>query len=321
MSIVRSLAVQPGEQTLVVTREGERATIFITEGSLLRFVRTLPSFIVADEKSLLSEIDRIKTFYEAESKRPVKNIYWMIEGDHMHGASSLASLTQDNAKAIDLFSKHPVVEKNPCIWLGSIGSAMRGILPRGEDTIISLMPVGTEEAYQKQKALVFSEFIAALSIGFSIFLVVLFAGAWGLLGYIQQGFSERLSTLSNIPVPEDAVVLQQRAQRLNESIATTQTLLSSMKRWSTVADVIEQTRPGFVAGISITNVSAPGPDGTFTVRGVASTRDQLNAFKRALETADSISGVNLPLTSIGQRNNIAFTLSFSMKDASLAEYQ
>ena len=141
------------------------------------------------------------------------------------------------------------------------------------------------------------------------------------MGYIKQGFSERLSTLSNIPIPEDAVSLQQRAHILNESIARAQTLLSQMKRWSVVADAVEQARLGFVAGISITNVSAPAPNGVVSVRGVAATRDQLNAFKRALETADIITGVSLPLTSIGQRNNIAFTLSFSIKDASLAEYQ
>jgi|GEM_PF-944425 type IV pilus assembly protein PilM len=322
MSIVRSLQTRAGEQSLLVSREADQVTVAVIEGPLLRFVRTLPGFIASDEKLLLDEIERIRSFYEAESKRSINNTYWMIEGEHAHGASPLASLTQDNAQVIGLFSKHPVVAKNPCAWFAALGAAMRGILPRKEDTIISLMPVGTEEAYTKQKALVFSEFIAALCIGFSIFMIVLYAGAWGLLGYIQQGFSERLSTLSNIPMPEDAVQLQQRAHALNESITNTQALLSQMKRWSVVADVVEQARLGFVAGISITNVSiSTGPGGVISVRGVAATRDQLNTFKRALETADVITGVNLPLTSIGQRNNIAFTLTFSIKDPSLAKYQ
>ncbi len=291
LSVLRPILL-PKKENLLIKFPGEKSTtLFIVKNNALYFSRVLPKTFLSS-KILDQEIKRVSDFYETE-ECPVNRVLDISE-----------------IKISPEFSKNHDIAKEKK-WLISLGAAQRGLLPRSEDTFASLMPVGTEKAYEYQKMITFLGFLTSVIVGLSFFFSGAFLCAWLLMNYIHQ--SNLTPTISNIELgtPKEIAEIENRVKKLNALIDAESHLLKNTPQWSLVLEELKTKTP---AGIYITSISITSPQNPIALAGIAPNRSQLNSFKKSLELSSLFSEVVLPLSNLEMRENIPFSISFKLKD-------
>jgi Tfp pilus assembly PilM family ATPase len=301
--------------TLVIVENELSATIMVIKHRTAYFARVLPySFIPSDK--IPNEIKRIVNFYESENKEKITQII-KISGERntIRGKEieKVTDLKVEEGKMLSDFTNHPEVKKRYDKWIVSVGTGMRGLIPRSEDTIVSLLSVGTEEAYRHQKTITFVNLISDIVSGISIFFMIVFIGAWLLMTSIQENLNKS-ELLYNAPLPADMVEVEARAKNLNTLLAELRPLVEKMPLWS---KVVAEIKDKAGSEIFIINLSLPKTDSILNIRGLASDRSQLSLFKKSMEDSPLFTEITMPLTSLEQKNNIPFSISFKLKDASM----
>lgn len=295
LSLARVIDIPPEETVLIKTVQRTSAGFFVIKNKILRFLRMLPKNFL-EENFLKEETRKIGDFYESESGLKVKLI------------------DIDQAKIVQSLSGGEKFKENPGRWMISVGAGIRGLLPREKDTLVSLMPVGTEEAYEYQKAVTFSELISALTIGLSVFFSAVFILSWLLMNTIQERVANRIENLNAIPLPTNIVELEERAKNFNRLIAATSELAKNISNWS---KFFEELKSRAVPGVIINNISIPSLNDAISMNGVAQNRVQLNLFKKNLTESYLFDAVNLPITNLEQKENIPFSVVFKIKDPAI----
>ncbi|GMQ94990.1 MAG: hypothetical protein BMS9Abin13_100 [Patescibacteria group bacterium] len=292
LSFLRVAEIPEGGRTLVQHSTTSGTTLSVAEGRSLAFMRFLPQKYVSD-KRLPREISKILKFYEVEK--------------------GVLPQTKEFEKlqAVEVFSHHSSVTRHPSKWIIALGAAARGLLPRSEDDIISLMPVGTEEAYEHQRAIAFSEFWSNLAVALVFFIVIIFVGTWLFMVSLQERSLGELESLSAVSIPTESSDLKKRAAKFNELIRKGVVLAQTLPRWQ---GVVLELRKEATVGIAISSLSLPSPEARMNITGIASDRETLNAYKRSLENSPLLADIDLPLTNLELGEDIPFNISFSLKN-------
>lgn len=316
LSLGRVTDIGKTENPALVIIENElSATISVIKNKTAYFMRVLPySFIPVDK--IANEVKKIINFYESENKEQISRII-KISGERnaIRGKEieKITDLKIEEGKIISDYTNHPEIKKRNDKWVVSVGAAVRGLIPRSEDTIVSLLSVGTEEAYEHQKTITFVSLVSDIVSGISIFFMVVFIGAWLLMTSVQENLNKS-ELLYSAPLPDNATEIETKAKNLNNLLTELKPLVESVPVWSKViTEVKDKTGPE----MSITGLSLPKTDSVFNIRGTASDRSQLSYFKKSFEESPLFTEIVMPLTSLEQINNIPFSMSFKLKDQSL----
>lgn len=291
LSFSRIISLKKDNTYLIKIPTRENIEIFIIKNGILRFGRILPKKFFFEEKFLNDEIKKIIEFYESETDEPVVRI-----------------LEKKDLKIAKIFNQSETKDNK---WMVCLGAAIRGLLPRAEDTLISLMEIGTEKAYEHQKAIIFAKLMQKIVIGLSLFFTLIFLGSWILLLTLQSSFAQRLQNISITQTNLEAVELENKARNFNALVSQSTQLLKTLPRWGSVIEEIKKTIP---TGITITSFSLPSPEGTMTINGFAQNRSQLNLLKKSFNESTIFTEINLPLTNLEQKENISFYLTFRLKN-------
>ncbi len=288
-------AIERGEkvQTLLVTQDTRASFLaYVVKDGFLRFSRILPSAMVPVKKRN-EEVKKIKHFYEVEDV-PIEDTYDINDIPLASQYDGLLPKKQQHGK-----------------WGIVVGAAIRGVLPRNEDNLTSLMATGTEEAYAIHRAETFTEFIASVTIGLSVFFSVVFLGMWLFLVSLQQSTLSQIEALSAVPAPANASELEHKANEINTLLTAESAIIKTLPRWSRVLEALQAIS---VPGIKVVSLSLPSAESVMTITGVANDRVQLNAYRRSFEKSSIFSDINSPLTNLDQKEKIPFTITFKLRD-------
>lgn len=291
-SLARAVDTAGKEAVLVKMPTASSTLLAVLYKQYPYFCRVLPK-IMFDEAKVAEEERKISDFFESEKK--VKPEVLDIK----------------EAKIIYELYNHPAVKQGNGKWLVAAGAALRGLMPRSQDALISLMPVGTEEAYAYQKASAFAGFLSNITLVVSIFFVAIFLGAWLFMVSMQQRINKQIEGLAVIPISTDSAQMEERAKKVNELSAALGGFVGSSPRWN---GALEELRSRVAPGIFITSLSLKSPLEPVNLSGVAQNRNQLNMFKRFLDGSQVFAEANIPLTNLGQKENIPFTVTVKLKD-------
>lgn len=312
LSIARAINLPTGKSALVAVDNDEGIEIYIVKKFVSKFSRFLPQKYFQENKSLKEETGRIINFFENEDKNKIS--FFVSANQVLNDKMSdkiLPKMESENMIAGD-FSVHENIAESPEKWLIAVGAAMRGHLPRSEDAFISLMPMGTEEAYEKQKATSFMKFLSSLVIGLCSFFTFAFIGVLMMMMSIESGFNKRLSNLNSLPIDGGGAVLEQRAEKLNNLVSKAKTALDSEPKWSAIVTALKsQVVAG--SGIIINNFSISPTGDAVNLLGVSKNKSILNSFKKRLDDSGLFSDIILPQIGLFQVENIPFSLSFKFK--------
>jgi len=203
-------------------------------------------------------------------------------------------------------------------WLTSIGAAIRGEIPNGQDSLISLLPVGTVEAYKYQNVKIFIGLVRNLIIGVSIFFIGAFLASYFLIFSLSQTINNTITSITIPPVSADTAEKQNLINRVNSLTLLSQSILIDTPNWSILIDEINSKA---IDGIIISNFAAPSISDSMTITGIARNRTVLNLFKKSLQESNYLSSVELPITNLEQKGDIPFSVSFKLRDPSILNYK
>lgn len=298
-AIARAVKLTPGTINLFSKKTPDGATIFALKDGILRFSRTLPLRYVPENK-IAEETQKVKDALATETSEVI------IEQNILE------------ATIRDEYAKYPELTKPESKWLIALGTAIRGRIPEGADNLVSLLPIGTEEAYAYQRATTFIVLMRNLIIGVSLFFVVAYLATYLFMFSLAQETAERITTLSAEVLPPEISEKEVLVNEVNMLTEAGAKLLNETPLWSSVLTEIAARTPD---GITISMFTAPSFTDRISITGVAASRTILNSYKTSLQESSLISEVELPLANLEKREAIPFSVSFRVKDPSTVYYK
>lgn len=323
LSISRVVELKSKEPSLIAVLLDGNLELSIIENGAIRFLQAfdLDKIVELEEGKnskdiVVDKIKRAVNFYDAEKNKKgyLNKIY--LTGDYekikIYKDAVVQNIEGSTAEFSELLPVFPKVSMSANSNLAHItfGSALRGLMPRSEDTIISLMPIGTEEAYEQKRMMSFVKLASDLLSVVSVFFVAVFIGSWILMTVLANNIDKSLSRQSALP--EGLIEMKEKAVAFNGAVKQAAALESQTPRW---AGLIERIKSLAVAGITLNKIDV-SLDGV-GISGTALTRDTLLQFKTVLEKSELFMEVKVPFSYLEQKDNIPFSLSLKLKNPNI----
>lgn len=197
-------------------------------------------------------------------------------------------------------------------WFVSFGSALRGLLPRRQDALISLTSLNViEEFYHEQILSLITLWRNIFATSLAVFLIVFISIN---IFFIQVGknIKNQLSTLITQPQIPEVSKLQEEAKNFNQLVALISTAKKSSQKWSPFFDQLNN-----LAGNQITldRILIQSQNLPIRIQGRADNEKAVFDFRNNLEAQKNFSDVTLPFASIKPTADarVSFDLSFIIK--------
>jgi hypothetical protein len=300
--------LEEGDDIVMMVMEQFDSLVFIIyDGKIPYFHFSLLKEIFNSEeeflKSAVHYVKRLIHFVSSENNRSreIKSIV-VLSGEE------LKEFLKKNISGIDFREIKEIGDSNELGYSIALGAAKRGIVPRREDAIVSLMPIGTELAYERHRLVSFLDFFQKFSIGFAGFLVVLFTGALVMVRALSSNVEKALQ--KEVVFPVEVAETREKAKFFNEAVAQMYKIQSTSPLWQKVFSEVEKYAN---IGISVSQISAD-EKGTVSFSGIATSRDSLIFLKNQISGSDVLNIEQLPLSLFLNKENINFTIKAKLKD-------
>lgn len=314
-SLSRALENFKDKTGLLIRVLSEGVECSIISGTNLRFCRFTPM-------PQMENMEAFKTFLKDEASRVIS--FYMMENPHETAITSVVLLAYFDQKkdiADHLAKELSLSVENARFILGSqvgdadaaaYGARLRGLIKRDDDTLISLMPVGTEETYRKRRFLSYVSLWSDIVTSTALLLVVVFGATWFFLDITSKKAAEQLSQSSAHSAMTDQIdALEAQASAFNATVAAIAGAEQSIFPWSSL---ISKIMPALRHDkITLTNVNMPSPDGAIRISIVAANRDAAISFRKALLANVLFATVQTPPLGINDRENIAQSITITVK--------
>lgn len=305
------------DKTGVVIRIGkEGIETFIASDNELRFSRFTPV-------PALHNLDEFKKFVKNETYKTLN--FYKIEHPRepeINSAVIISQLAQQNEVADDL-AQHFNVGVQSAHWAHALdidasyaaayGAALRGLIKRDNDTLISLMPIGTEETYRKRRLLAYISLWSDIINATSVLMVMVFGGVLFFLNTVGNRINTQIARSSAAnAVNAQIAELENSAQIFNDRVQKLSATEDKIYRWS---PLLKKISPALnQKNIIIRGISLPDPHSEIAVSLTAATRDDAIALRKSLEKNEQFESVKMPFLNVLQRENINLTVNLKMKE-------
>ncbi len=198
----------------------------------------------------------------------------------------------------------------PETWAGALGAALRGIMPRAEDKIVSLMPLGTEELFRRSQLESYINFWGKVfATAFSLFIIV-FAAIFIFAAGVKKNTVETLEAQQKSGSVRIAQELTQKAKEFNQLVSAVR-LIESQER-----GVINELKPIVEAAsnkIIIRQLSIFIETKEIRIFAFSSSRQGAVEFSNLLSKSGKFSKVDLPLAFVRDvPGGVEFTVNILM---------
>lgn len=188
-------------------------------------------------------------------------------------------------------------------FVAAYGAALRGLISREEDTLVSVLPVGTEETYRSRRFLAYASLWSDIINTTAVLLVIVFGVAYLWLSRIHAGVKAEAARAQTTGAAQAQVSeLEGTIARFNTAAGELALLDTLIFPWSNLLERVADSLA--FDGITIHRISAPSRSEGISVSLTANTRDTAIAFKKALEASGIYERVEMPFLSVIQRENI-----------------
>jgi hypothetical protein len=259
-------------------------------------------------KAIKNKAKKLKFYFESQNQKyGIKNILLMSYGFDSDiiiakiGKTSIP-ISKANLKLISLENSD---------WIPVAGAAARALIPRSEDTIISLLPVGTESLYETQKAVSFAKSILFLLTTLFVFYIIIFSSAYFAVSYFQKSINDQMSQRNNLPISQEYSKIKSETEVFNSYLRDLDKIsnLAELKYDSMLENINKLNTPG----INMSNLSFDKKNNTIIMSGVAINRESLNLFKSKLDNSSDFINIDFSVKDIAKKDNIMFSANLEIK--------
>ncbi len=197
-------------------------------------------------------------------------------------------------------------------WFSVLGSALRGLIARSKDIIISLTSTGTEEEFRQHQVMNFVRIWRNLILTSLSFLLIAFVILEVFLIKTADSLANQTANLSNLPAIEKINKLQEEAKDFNIKVASALKAKEQIYDWSPFFEKIKDLAGSDVV---IERLFIQAGDAPILFNGQAFNEASIIDFKNKLENESQFKEINLPLAGIisSQDGKFRFSINFKLK--------
>jgi hypothetical protein len=197
-------------------------------------------------------------------------------------------------------------------WFSALGSALRGLIPRSKDIIISLASTGTEEEFRQHQTINFIKIWRNIALTSLSFILIAFVVLEGFLIKTADSLNNQRVNLVNLPEMDKINKLQEEAKNFNSRVDLALKAKEQVYNWSPFFEEIKN-----LAGneIIIDRIFIQSQEMPILFNGQALDEAAIINFKAKLEKEDQFGEINLPLASITKAadGKLKFSITFKIK--------
>lgn len=259
------------------------------------------------ETILAREVRRLIDFYDSRFDEDITRLVLLTP-----------ILKEELAKMLhDKFGLQPVGLRLPQIdsgtladnWGSAAGAALRGLIPRASDTIISLMSPGTEESYLAKRWVSFISLWGKTAAGTLLGLVLAAGLAAAIVYRVSSSLEASWRNLKAQPPSQEIAALEKDVKEFNSLVTGATLAQNAAFNWSKYLDPIVASAPpirlerlSFTAGSRQIKIQATSPD-----------RSSALAFRDRLEATKLFSKLDMPISSfVTTINGVTFQLNLDL---------
>jgi len=316
--------IEKEKPTLIIDLRAEGIEFIITEGEKLIFFdfdswheifgKEIPPKITLDllKKHIGVEIPMLLNFYSLKRNKIIQQFVFL--GFNTQLVNILIKWIQVQYQFISIQIKLPTyLSKINRDWFGVIGTALRGLIPRNEDIVVSLAPVGTEREYEQNHLLSIISLWSKVIITVGLVMIFLL----GILNNtffrnIQNQYSEVVANSLDPKAREKESNLVRESKEFNDLVTKFIQVQKYETDWKERLEIIFRE-----AGFSSVNIKrilvSASPANNITVQGEADEKSLVVDFKNALDQSNFFSSISLPLSAlIDTPGGVTFNLSIKI---------
>ncbi len=197
-------------------------------------------------------------------------------------------------------------------WFAALGSAVRGLIPRAKDIIISLASTGTEEEFRQHQLINFIKIWRNIILTSLSFILAAFIVVDGFIIKNADSLSRQVANLSNLPELNEVNKLQEEAEGFNEKIELGLRAKGQIYAWS---PFFEKIRELTGEDIVIERIFIQSRETPILFNGLAVDEEAIINFKNKLEQESQFQNIDLSLASITSAadGSLRFAIIFKLK--------
>ena len=297
-----------------IIAEGEKTIYFDFDSWQEIFGKDIPQQITFEilQKHISREIPVLLNFYSLKRKKILQKFVFFSFNAQLANALRRWMYVQYQLSPIEIkLPSH--LRRTSSDWFGVLGTALRGIIPRNQDIIVSLAPVGTEQSYEQHH---FLRMVSLWSKAMITMLIILLCS----LGLIDNFFFRDIENqyqqavakpLDQKTINKEANLIE-AAEEFNSLVAKVSEIQKYQKSWNEMLNTIFNNAVN--SSVHIKRVFISGePANNITIQGQSSTKDSIIAFKDALGMSGLFTDISLPLSGLVETGEgVTFNLSLKI---------
>ncbi len=259
-------------------------------------------------KAIKNKIKRLKSYFESQNQKyGIENILLMSYGFDSDIIIDKIGKTSPPIRKASL----KLISLKNSDWAPVAGAATRVLIPRSEDTIISLLPIGTESLYETQKAVSFAKSILFLLTALLIFYVIIFSSAYFAISYFQNSLDNQMNQRNNIPVSQEYSKIKNETEIFNSYLRDLDKIsnLAELNYGSVLENINKLNTPG----INMSNLSLDKKNRVVIMSGAAINRESLNVFRSKIDNSSYFDNLDFSIKDIAKKDNIPFNANLKIK--------
>src|SRR3989344_1587578 len=268
---------------------------------------------------VIREVRKILNFYASHWQSSIYELAFLVPSPEL--GKRIKDVTKKNfnleAKSFMSFLSPEVSRMNTSSlgqeWLPVLGSAMRGVMPRSEDEMISLASVSSRERFNREQVIYFmrlwrnSIFTAIAAVLFLFIAVNLFTTR------IHTALIKDLNQIKAISPPSaDILALGEEAKKFNDEVAL---VLYARNQSADPSPYLAKIHTLAGETIVIERIAMQSWETPVFINGHGLSEAVLLAFKESLASDPAFANVDLPLSSItrGAQGSVNFSISLLLQ--------
>ncbi len=257
---------------------------------------------------VIRETQKVLNFYGTHWEGQINKVILVSSGFNKEVAKILSEDLSLNTQSLVL-KKFSNLSPD---WYGALSSALRGAIPRSQDTIISLASVGTEEKFQRYRIINFAYIWRNIVFALLIFMIAVFGAAEGFL--IKTMKSVNVSSVVSVGKSEIAELkaLREEAGDFNKKVELALKAKRAVIDWPLILVKIKNSVSNGVVFERIFIQSLKDP---VLINATAINQEAAINFKNVLIQEPRFYEVDLPLSNIISSTDgpVKFRVSFKIK--------
>lgn len=269
------------------------------------------------KKLIIDDVKKVLSFYNTRWKEQIDEMILVTHGLN----DAIVKIMSENfsfnkVEPLSLKKIGDVAPENiQPAWFSVLGSAIRGIIPRSKDNMISLAKIGTEEEFFQHRILDFIKIWRnAVIITLAVILIVFIGVNYLIFDKAITSLNDQISGLGQYKQSEKGEFekIRKNIEIFNQKIDFAVKVSVERSMWASFFEKISNLAAG--DNISIRRIYVQSIDMPLLFNALGSSEDAAIDFKNKL-IAEGFHNVDLPITKISRTDKgVEFTVSFGFKD-------